>query len=188
MDDYANVLHGLVTLLSHRWRETDAAFAVALADAAMALFYDVENGGFYFTAANQPDLIFNPKPSFDEALPPGNATLANALLHLGQVLWERDVFGRGDEHSALGASSHGTLPRQSLQFHQRPAIQCRAGPDGYFTRTGNRNAALAADALPRLPAMASHLLLALRSQRSSAELPSRLGQCSNAQPSQRLCL
>ena len=74
MDDYANVLHGLVTLLSHRWRETDAAFAVALADAAMALFYDVENGGFYFTAANQPDLIFNPKPSFDEALPPGNAT------------------------------------------------------------------------------------------------------------------
>ena len=86
MDDYANVLHGLVTLLSHRWRETDAAFAVALADAAMALFYDVENGGFYFTAANQPDLIFNPKPSFDEALPPGNATLANALLHLGQVL------------------------------------------------------------------------------------------------------
>ena len=54
LDDYANVLHGLVTLLSHRWRETDAAFAVDLADAAMALFYDVENGGFYFTAADQP--------------------------------------------------------------------------------------------------------------------------------------
>ena len=76
----------LSDLTVHRWRETDAAFAVDLADAAMALFYDVENGGFYFTAADQPSLIFNPKPSFDEALPPGNATLTNALLHLGQVL------------------------------------------------------------------------------------------------------
>lgn len=86
LDDYANVLHGLVALLGHRWRATDAAFAVALADAAMALFYDVENGGFYFTAADQPDLIFKPKPSFDEALPPGNATLTSALLQLGQLL------------------------------------------------------------------------------------------------------
>lgn len=86
LDDYANVIHGLIKLLGHRWREEDAVFAKALADTAMTLFYDVENGGFYFTAGDQPKLIFRPKPSFDEALPPGNATLANAMLQLGQLM------------------------------------------------------------------------------------------------------
>jgi uncharacterized protein YyaL (SSP411 family) len=86
LDDYANVLKGLVSLLGQRWRAADAAFAVALADAAVALFFDLENGGFYFTPANQCELIYRPKPSFDEALPPGNATLASAMLQLGQLL------------------------------------------------------------------------------------------------------
>ena len=86
LDDYANVLNGLVSLLGQRWRAADAAFAVALADAAVELFFDLENGGFYFTPANQCELIYRPKPSFDEALPPGNATLASAMLQLGQLL------------------------------------------------------------------------------------------------------
>ena len=86
MDDYANVLEGLVSLLGQRWRAADAAFAVALADAAVELFFDLENGGFYFTPANQCELIYRPKPSFDEALPPGNDTLASAMLQLGQLL------------------------------------------------------------------------------------------------------
>ena len=88
LDDYANVLQGLLSLLQHRWRDVDATFAKALAETAMRLFYDADNGGFYFTAIDQPDLIFRPKPSFDEALPPGNATLASAMLHLGQLLGE----------------------------------------------------------------------------------------------------
>lgn len=86
LDDYANVLQGVITLLSHRWRAEHAAFAQDLADATMELFYDVEAGGFYFTPADQTELIFRPKPSFDEALPPGNATAASALLSLGQLL------------------------------------------------------------------------------------------------------
>ena len=86
LDDYANVLHGLLTLLQHRWRDVDVSFAKELANTAMRLFYDTDNGGFYFTAENQPELIFRPKPSFDEALPPCNATLATAMLQLGQLL------------------------------------------------------------------------------------------------------
>ena len=86
LDDYAAVLQGLLTLLSHRWRDTDALFAKALADTVVALFYDNDNGGFYFAGTDQPALIFNPKPSFDEALPPGNAVLTQALVQLGQLL------------------------------------------------------------------------------------------------------
>jgi len=86
LDDYANVLMGITTLLSHRWRPEDAAFAQGLAETAMAQFYDVETGGFFFTPADQTELIFRPKPSFDEALPPGNATMSKALFAVGQLL------------------------------------------------------------------------------------------------------
>ena len=86
LDDYANVLLGLVTLLSNRWRSEDVAFAQGLAETVMEQFYDVEAGGFYFTPADQAELIFRPKPSFDEALPPGNATMCRALFALGQLL------------------------------------------------------------------------------------------------------
>ena len=116
LDDYANVLHGLVTLLSHRWRETDATFAVALADAAMALFYDVENGGFYFTAADQPDLIFKPKPSFDEALPPGNATLTGALLQLGQVLGDATYLDAGTNTLRWARAAMERYPANHCSF------------------------------------------------------------------------
>ena len=36
LDDYGAVLQGLLTLLSHRWRDTDALFAKALADTAVS--------------------------------------------------------------------------------------------------------------------------------------------------------
>ena len=86
LDDYANVLMGLVDLLQCRWREQDAAFAVALADAVISGFYDTDNGGFFFSHEDQAHLIFRPKPTLDESVPPGNATLAQALTRLGHLL------------------------------------------------------------------------------------------------------
>ena len=86
LDDYANMLDGLLELLKLRWREQDIAFAKQLADVLLEEFYDVENGGFYFTAHSHEQLIHRPKPSIDEALPPGNGTAAIALLKLGHLL------------------------------------------------------------------------------------------------------
>lgn len=86
LDDYANVLMGLLDLLQCRWREQDAAFAVALADAVISGFYDSDNGGFFFSHEDQAHLIFRPKPTLDESVPPGNATLAQALTRLGHLL------------------------------------------------------------------------------------------------------
>ena len=96
LDDYANVLEGLLWLLQAEWRETDAAFARTLADAAVDRFLDTEHGGFFFTAHDHESLIYRPKPSTDDAQPPGNATLAAALHELGHLLGETrylDVAG-----------------------------------------------------------------------------------------------
>ena len=72
LDDYANLLDALLTLMAAHWRESDAAFALTLADQTLELFEDKAHGGFYFTAETK-NLIHRPKPTTDDALPPGNA-------------------------------------------------------------------------------------------------------------------
>ncbi len=86
LDDYANLLNGLLALLQARWSDAHIRFAKRLADTALEQFYDNDNGGFYFTAHNHEALIHRPKPTMDEAMPPGNGALASALNLLGHLL------------------------------------------------------------------------------------------------------
>ena len=86
LEDYANTLAGLLELLKRRWRAQDILFARALADALLEHFYDPEQGGFFLNAATQTPNIYRPKPTVDEALPPGNATATSAMIELGRLL------------------------------------------------------------------------------------------------------
>ncbi len=88
LDDYANLLEGLLALLSLKWRAQDIELALELADILLDQFEDPDNGGFYFTAHDHEHLIHRPKPTMDDALPPGNGTVANVLLKLGHLMGE----------------------------------------------------------------------------------------------------
>lgn len=88
LDDYAQVLDAALTVLAHRWDSAQLAFAVTIADALLDQFYDQDNGGFFFTAHDAEALIYRPRPTMDDALPPGNAVAAAALLKLGHLLGE----------------------------------------------------------------------------------------------------
>ena len=48
LDDYANLLDALLTLLEVQWQGRYLTFAQALADALLHNFYDTEHGGFFF--------------------------------------------------------------------------------------------------------------------------------------------
>ena len=85
LDDYANLLDALLALLGAEWRDADAGFALELADALLAGFQDHERGGFYFTAYQGEQLIHRPKPTLDDAQPPGNGVAALALARLGHL-------------------------------------------------------------------------------------------------------
>lgn len=89
LDDHANVLAGLDSLLQCRWDDDDAAFARELADTVLSKFYDNDDGGFSFAPTDVEPLIYAPKPTLDETLPPGNATLALALHRLGLLFGEQ---------------------------------------------------------------------------------------------------
>ncbi len=88
LDDYAFLLDALLELLQTRWRRSDLDLAIALADVLLAQFFDAEQGGFFFTAADHETLIQRPKPLGDEAMPSGNGIAAHALQRLGHLLAE----------------------------------------------------------------------------------------------------
>lgn len=114
LDDYAHMLDGLMTLLSAQWRSQDLQFAIAIADALLAEFYDVQSGGFFFTRHNHEELIYRPKPTMDDAFPPGNATAARALLTLGHLLGETKYLD----------AAHNTLDWARAVMERLPAGHC----------------------------------------------------------------
>jgi len=85
LDDYADMLYGTLTLLSARWRDEHLEFATFLADALLEDFQDPDTGGFFFTSHDHERLIHRPKPTTDDALPPGNGMAARALTSLGHL-------------------------------------------------------------------------------------------------------
>ena len=112
LDDYANLLDGLLTLLSAQWREADAAWVIELADSVVENFYDATNGGFYFTAHDHESLIYRPKPTMDDALPPGNGVITRVLLQLGHL---------------FGDTGYLDAVERTLTWAQRPITQYPAG-------------------------------------------------------------
>jgi uncharacterized protein len=114
LDDYAHLLDGLLTLLQARWTDNVVRFARTLADTVLSQFYDTDGGGFYFTAHDHERLIHRPKPTLDEATPPGNAVLARTLNLLGHLLGETRY---------LDAAS-GTLKWARAAMEQYPAGHC----------------------------------------------------------------
>lgn len=96
LDDYAFLLDAMVTLLSVSWRDCDAQFALALADALQRDFEDQDAGGFYFTAHDHEALIYRPKPTQDDAMPSGNAVAARALQDLGHLFGESGYLESAD--------------------------------------------------------------------------------------------
>ncbi|MGI9327481.1 MAG: thioredoxin domain-containing protein [Pseudomonadales bacterium] len=114
LDDYANLLDALITLLQVRWRGSDLQFATEIADALIEQFYDIDQGGFFFTAKDQQGLIYRPKPTMDDALPPGNGVAAQALLKLGHLLGEVRYLD----------AAAGTLRWARSSIEQYPAGHC----------------------------------------------------------------
>jgi uncharacterized protein YyaL (SSP411 family) len=133
LDDYANLANGLLSLLSADWREVDAAFVRALADAVLEHFHDQDRGGFYFTAHDHETLIYRPKPTVDDAQPPGNGTMAEVFIRLGHLFGETKYLDAAER----------TLAWAGEQMARYPAGHCslinalellQAGPEQILIR------------------------------------------------------
>jgi uncharacterized protein len=84
LEGYAFMLSGVIDLYEATIEPHHLDFAIALADAMLAKFFDAENGGFWQSLAAR-DLILRVKENYDGAEPSGNSVATLALLKLGAM-------------------------------------------------------------------------------------------------------
>ncbi|MFZ0827411.1 MAG: thioredoxin domain-containing protein [Verrucomicrobiia bacterium] len=90
LEAYAFLLSGVIDLYEATLKPHHLDFAVALAEAMIAKFYDAENGGFWQGAAEARDLILRIKDDYDGAEPSGNSVATLALLKLAAIAGRED--------------------------------------------------------------------------------------------------
>ncbi|HET7036610.1 MAG TPA: thioredoxin domain-containing protein [Thermomicrobiaceae bacterium] len=94
LEDYANLLSGLIALYEATFDAEWIRWARRLATRMVDEFWDTERGGFFDTAASDQPLIVRPKEVFDSAVPSGNSEAAEALLRLALLLNDEDLRRR----------------------------------------------------------------------------------------------
>ena len=97
---YAFLLAGTIDLYEATLDSGTLEFAVELADAMMARFYDRTNGGFWQSGADGNDLILRAKEDYDGAEPSGNSVATLALLRLAEISGRVD-YEHGAEQTLL---------------------------------------------------------------------------------------
>jgi uncharacterized protein len=90
LEDYACLLSGTMDAYEAALMPAYLDFAIELATAMLAKFYDPENGGFWQGAADSKDLILRVKDDYDGAEPSGNSVATLALLKLGTITGRAD--------------------------------------------------------------------------------------------------
>jgi uncharacterized protein YyaL (SSP411 family) len=90
LDDYAFYIDGLTTLYQAtgklRWLEE----ARTLTEQMIEEFWDIEDGGFFYTGKSHEELIVRSKDYFDNATPSGNSVAAEVLLHMAALTANED--------------------------------------------------------------------------------------------------
>ena len=90
LEGYAFHLDGVIQLYEATLEPKYLDFAIELAEAMIAKFYDKENGGFWQSTADTKDLILRVKDDYDGAEPSGNSVAVLALLKLAAITDRED--------------------------------------------------------------------------------------------------
>ena len=110
LDDYAYMLWGIMELYQLTYRANLLTSAVRLATEMIDLFGDTENGGFFLTHRETDLSLVRQKPSFDGAIPSGNAVAAMNLLRLGRLTARQDIEEEGHKTFRAFAAEMGSNP------------------------------------------------------------------------------
>jgi uncharacterized protein YyaL (SSP411 family) len=90
LDDYAFSILAFLDLYETCFEPEDFRFAVELAERALELFEDRENGGFFSTPVGAENLVLRLKDDYDGAEPSGNSMMTIALLRLARMTGRED--------------------------------------------------------------------------------------------------
>jgi hypothetical protein len=98
LEDYMFLASGLLALYEASFDLRWFVEARALTEAALRLFTDEQNGGFFDTGSDHEELVSRPKEIMDNAIPAGNSVGAELLLRLAAFSGEASYRGRADDY------------------------------------------------------------------------------------------
>ncbi|HPS01956.1 MAG TPA: thioredoxin domain-containing protein [Candidatus Sumerlaeota bacterium] len=128
LDDYADVILGLLDLYEStfdpRWiQEADTLMQTLLSE-----FWDEEAGGFYYTSRAHRDVLMRTKPTQDNGISSGNASATWGLLRLARFLDKPDYADRAERVFSLLSDQLNRHPLAysplllALDFHLSPSL------------------------------------------------------------------
>ena len=115
-DDYACLCNGLIDLYEASFDPRWLRAARELCQDMAERFWDVEQGGFFYTEAAAEDLIVRTKNPFDNATPSGNSVGALALLRLAGLTGDDELREKGQQALLLFAGLMQRAPSSCAQM------------------------------------------------------------------------
>jgi uncharacterized protein YyaL (SSP411 family) len=92
LDDYAFYIFALICMVEATFEDRYLSRAAELCKTAVSQFFDPENGGFTFSGSQNETLIFNPKETYDGAMPSGNSVMAYNLKRLAALTKSDELY------------------------------------------------------------------------------------------------
>jgi hypothetical protein len=115
LEAYAFLLSGVIDLYETTLEAKHLDFAVEMAEVMLAKFFDLENGGFWQSAADSKDLILRAKDDYDGAEPSGNSVATLSLLKLGAITGRKNFTEAAEKTLRLFAGRLQNFP-QAVPF------------------------------------------------------------------------
>jgi len=140
LDDYAALALAFLDLFDVTSEGAHLEWAERLTKRMVELFWDGENGGFFYTGADHERLIVRTKPVHDGSVPSGNSLAAMACLRLHAVTEEPGYLDRAEQVLRLQRDSIEENPfahthlLAALDFYARQpkeiVVVARGGREG----------------------------------------------------------
>lgn len=137
IDDYAFLVFGLLELYEATFDLNYLKEAFSLNNEAINLFWDDEQGGFYFTPKDGEDIIIRTKEVYDGAIPSGNSIQFLNLIKLSRISGDSKLENYADElQKVFSRTVEGSL----LGYTQfLCAVDYLIGPSYEIVISGDRN-------------------------------------------------
>ncbi|MFB0562259.1 MAG: thioredoxin domain-containing protein, partial [Candidatus Lokiarchaeia archaeon] len=135
LDDFAFLIYGLIELYEASFEVKYLQNAITLTDEMVKHFWDGENGGFYFAAAEAENVLVRKKEIYDGAYPSGNSVAMLNLLLLGRLTAKPEYEGKAAQiiHTFSRAVSRSPIGYTQLMG----ALDFAIGPSYEVVIVGN---------------------------------------------------
>ncbi len=136
LDDYVFMTTAMIELFEATQDTEYLATAIELQQQTDTLFADDQRGGYYFSAADNEELLVRQKEVYDGAIPSGNSTAADNLVRLARLTGRTEFQESADRIFSAFASDMVRQPSAHSQLDS--AFQRRIGQSIEVVIVGDR--------------------------------------------------